>query len=295
MVRVTTNNPLPTVWLNGRLCRIEDAHISVLDRGFIYGDGIYEILPVYGGKPLRPEKHIQRLLNGLAAISIDDPMGADGWSRLIHDLISVNGVGNVSVYIQVTRGAPAYRDHAFPPDTTPTVFVMCVPLPTLNPIMIEQGVTAITREDTRWARCDIKSTSLLANVLLRQEAVTAGAAETILYDGEYITEAAASSFFAVIDGVIITTPDSPDILPGTTRDLIMELAANNKIPSDGRALSRTELSQADEVWLCSSIRELLPVTLLDNKAVADGKPGPVFKRMYGLYQDYKRDLVGQAI
>ena len=192
----------------------------MLDRGFIYGDGIYEIIPVYGGIPLRPEKHITRLINGLDAISIDDPAGRDGWERLIADLVSVNGGGDVSVYIQVTRGAPDSRDHAFPANTAPTVFAMCAPLPRLDPTLIEKGVTAVTREDTRWARCDIKSTSLLANVLLRQEAVNAGAAETILYSGDYITEGSASSVFAVIDGLIITTPDSAKILPGTTRDLI---------------------------------------------------------------------------
>lgn len=284
---------MPTVWLNDGLCRIEDAHISVLDRGFIYGDGIYEILPVYNGKPLRPENHLARLRNGLAAIRIDDPIGTDGWNRLITDLVAINGGGNVSVYIQVTRGAPGFRDHAFPVDIRPTVFVMCVPLPDLSPALTEEGVVAITREDTRWARCDIKSTSLLANVLLRQEAVESGAAETILYDGDIITEGSASSVFAVVNGVIVTTPDGPDILPGTTRDLVIELATQNKLSTDARPLTRSELANADEVWLCSSIRELLPVTTLDGKPVADGKPGSVFRQVYGLYQDCKRALTEQ--
>ena len=294
MVRVTNNAPLPTVWLNGGLCRIEDARISVLDRGFIYGDGIYEIIPVYGGIPLRPEKHIARLVSGLDAVSIDDPAGSDGWEKLITDLVAVNGGGDVSVYIQVTRGAPASRDHAFPTDTAPTVFAMCAPLPKLDPALNQKGVTAITREDTRWARCDIKSTSLIANVLLRQEAVNAGAAETILYHGDYITEGSASSVFAVIDGLIVTTPDGPEILPGTTRDLVTELATGAGLPTRARPLGRTELMQADEVWLCSSLREVLPVTVLDDTPVADGQPGPLFRQIYELYQDCKRRLPEQT-
>ncbi|MDH3767630.1 MAG: aminotransferase class IV [Gammaproteobacteria bacterium] len=294
MVRIATKSPLPTVWLNGAMCKIDDAHISVLDRGFLFGDGIYEIIPVYRGVPLQPKKHIHRLLAGLNAISIDDPMGQARWLQMVTDLIAINGVSDVSVYIQVTRGAPTYRDHAFPADITPTVYAMCTPLPELNPDLIKKGIAAIVRPDTRWARRDIKSISLLANVLLRQEAVHEGVAETILCDGDYVTEGSASSVFAVIEDTIMTPPNGTAILPGTTRDLIMDLAAENQLPARSAELTRTQLFQAKEVWLCSSLRELLPVCRLDGNPVSDGRPGPLFRRMYELFQKHKRRLRGQA-
>ncbi|MBT8132591.1 MAG: aminotransferase class IV, partial [Gammaproteobacteria bacterium] len=221
MVRITTKSPLPRVWLNDHFCNIQDAKVSVLDRGFLYGDGIYEIIPVYQGHPLQTDTHIDRLLNGLAEIRIDDPLGRAGWIELVDNLLNENKAGDVSVYIQVTRGAPSYRDHAFPDDVPPTIFAMCSPLPQLSKELIEKGVGVITRPDSRWARCDIKAISLLANVLLRQQAVDNGAAETILYDGERVTEGSASSVFAVTDSIIKTPPNTTAILPGTTRDLIL--------------------------------------------------------------------------
>ncbi len=293
MVRI--NTPLPTVWLDGDFCQLAEARISVLDRGFLYGDGVYEILPVYGGRPLGPQRHIDRLLAGLAAIRIDDPGGgAAGWQSLIEALIEANGGGDIYVYIQVTRGAPANRDHAFPAGVEPTVFMMCAPMPALAPALIEQGVAAVTREDSRWARCDIKSISLLANVLLRQEAVEAGAAETILYAGDLVTEGSASSVFVVANGAIVTPRDGPEILPGTTRDLIVELAREDGLSAAMGEISRTDLANADEVWLCSSLREVLPVTRLDDTPVANGQPGPVFGRVHALYQDAKRALAQPA-
>lgn len=285
---MTARGPLPVVYFNGSFCGLQDARVSVLDRGFLYGDGIYEIIPVFNGRPLEPQRHVSRLQNGLAAIRIADPLDSAGWHKLVNDIVAKNEVGNVSVYIQVTRGAPAFRDHAFPADTAPTVLAMCSPLPQLDPAMISNGVKAVTRPDSRWARCDIKSVSLLANVLLRQEAVEAGAAETILYRGEHITEGSASSVFAVFDGTIITPEDGEEILPGTTRDLLLELARNAGLPARCGPVTRQQLRDADEVWLCSSLRELLPVTTLDGCAVGDGRPGRVFARTYQLYQDFKQ-------
>jgi len=294
VVRVKTNSPLPIVYLNGDFCRLEDASISVLDRGFLFGDGIYEIIPVYRGMPLQPDRHLARLSYGLNAISIEDPLGRDGWTSLITDLIARNGEADVAVYLQVTRGTPDYRDHAFPAHTKPTAFAMCTPLPELKPELTEKGIAAITRADNRWDRCDIKSISLLANVLLRQEAVNAGVAETILYDGDLIAEGSASSVFAVIGGKIITPPDGPEILPGTTRDLVLDLAAADDLTARFAEISRTQLAGADEIWLASSLRELLPVTLLDTRPVGTGKPGPVFRRVYQLYQEHKRRMPEQA-
>ncbi|MBT8137238.1 MAG: aminotransferase class IV [Gammaproteobacteria bacterium] len=285
---MTARGPLPVIYFNGGYCGLQDAKVSVLDRGFLYGDGIYEIIPVFDHKPLEPQRHVTRLQNGLAAIRIDDPLDTAGWHELITGIVAKNDVADVSVYIQITRGAPDYRDHAFPANTAPTVLAMCSPLPQLDPGMISNGVKAVTRPDSRWARCDIKSVSLLANVLLRQEAVDAGAAETILYRDDFITEGSASSVFAVFGDAIVTPEDGAEILPGTTRDLILELASNAGLKARFGTVTRQQLRDADEVWLCSSLRELLPVTTLDDRAVGDGRPGTVFAQTYKLYQYHKQ-------
>ncbi|NNF65893.1 MAG: D-amino acid aminotransferase [Gammaproteobacteria bacterium] len=281
---------MPRVWLNDHFCNIQDAKVSVLDRGFLYGDGIYEIIPVYQGHPLQTDLHIDRLLNGLAEIRINDSLGRAGWIELVDNLLNENKAGDVSVYIQVTRGTPSYRDHAFPDDIPPTVFAMCSPLPQLSKELIEKGVSVITRPDSRWARCDIKAISLLANVLLRQQAVDDGAAETILYDGERVTEGSASSVFAVTDSIIKTPPNTTAILPGTTRELILHLARQSNMEAVESEISLTELRNADEVWLCSSLRELLPVCMLDGNPVGSGTPGPLFKTLHASYQEHKRSL-----
>lgn len=295
MVRINMPGPLPQVWLGDGLRPLVDAHVHVLDRGFLFGDGVYELIPVYGRVPLRPEAHLRRLARSLAEVGIADPYDEAGWHALIAQLVAANDTDDVSVYIQVTRGAPHYRDHAYPPaDVAPTVFAMCAPLPKLDKRLHEHGVATILRPDARWARCDIKAISLLANVMQRQQAVEDGAAEVLLHSDGYVTEGAASSVFIVEDGVILTPPDGPEILPGTTRDLVLELARDAGLDARFESIDIERFRKADEIWLTSSVREVLPVTELDGAPVGDGQPGPVWRRVYDLFQDYKRKVLGHA-
>lgn len=282
---------MPTVYLNGSFLPAEQACVPVLDRGFIFGDGVYEVIPAYGGKLFRLEEHLQRLQNSLDAVRIPNPHDIDAWVTLLDTLVAHNGGGEQSLYLQVTRGC-AQRDHAMPAQPTPTVFAMCNPLKPPATEIIENGVAAITLDDIRWQRCHIKAISLLPNILLRQEALDQNAAEAILIRDGLATEGAASNLFAVLDGVLCTPPTGPFLLPGITRDLILELAAANDIAHCEQHISRLDLQQADEIWLTSSTREILPVTRLDNIMVADGQPGPLFKQMLALYQDYKQQLRG---
>ena len=281
-----------TVFLNGKFLPESQAHVSVLDRGFIFGDGIYEVIPVYGGKLFRFNEHMSRLQNSLDAIKIINPLSTTEWEQTLTELIHLNGDGDQSLYLQITRGS-SKRDHALPENPTPTVFAMCNELQPLAAKIINEGVAAITIDDIRWSRCHIKATSLLPNILLRQEALDQGAAEAILIRDDQATEGAASNLFAVIDGVVTTPPKGPMLLPGITRDLVLELAKNNALPYQEKTISLAELQQADEIWLTSSTKEILPVTQLDGKAVANGKPGPLHHRLLTLYQDYKQTLRNQ--
>ena len=281
-----------TVFLNGKFLPESQAHISVLDRGFIFGDGIYEVIPVYGGKLFRFNEHMSRLQNSLDAIKITNPLSTIEWEKTLAELIHLNGDGDQSLYLQVTRGS-AKRDHALPENPTPTVFAMCNELKPLAAEIINEGVAAIAIGDIRWSRCHIKATSLLPNILLRQEALDQGAAEAILIRDNQATEGAASNLFAVIAGIITTPPKGPMLLPGITRDLVLELAKNNDFPCQEKTISLTELRQADEIWLTSSTKEILSVTKLDGKHIADGKPGPLYQQLLTLYQDYKQTLRDQ--
>ncbi len=281
-----------TVYLNGEFLPESKAHISVLDRGFIFGDGIYEVIPVYGGKLFRFNEHMSRLQNSLDAIRISNPLSVADWKEALTELIHHNGDGDQSLYLQVTRGS-AKRDHALPENPKPTVFAMCNELKPPESEIIKAGVAAITIDDIRWSRCHIKATSLLPNILLRQEALDQGAAEAILIRDGQATEGAASNLFAVIDGVITTPPKGPMLLPGITRDLVLELAKNNGLSCQEKPISHAELQQADEIWLTSSTKEILSVTQLDGKRVADGKPGPLYQQLLALYQDYKQTLRNQ--
>jgi D-alanine transaminase len=223
------------------------------------------------------------------AVRINDPLGQAQWQEMLDTLVSKNGGGDISLYLQVTRGV-APRDHALPTDITPTVFAMCSPLKPVPEDVRNKGVAAITLDDIRWQNCHIKSISLLANVLLRQEALDQGAAESILIRDGLATEGAASNLFAVIDGVLTTPPKGPKLLPGITRDLILELAQTHGIPHAEGDISREALRTAEEVWLSSSTKEILSVTRLDGQPMGDGKPGPLYRRMLGLFQDYKQQL-----
>ncbi|UCE88927.1 MAG: D-amino acid aminotransferase [Pseudomonadota bacterium] len=277
------------VYLNGEFLPLDEARVSVLDRGFIFGDGVYEVIPVYGGRLFRLAQHLKRLHNSLTAVRIANPLDTEQWRTVLEGIVARHGTADQSLYLQVTRGV-AKRDHSFPADTVPTVFVMSSPLAPPAPDVLAQGVKAITLDDIRWQYCQVKAITLLANVLLRQQAIDGDAAEAILLRDGQVTEGAASNVFVVDDGVILTPPKDERLLPGITRDLVVELAAANGLPCLEKPVSQAVLAQATEIWLTSSTREVVPVTRLDNAAVGGGTPGPAWKRMYDIFQDYKDAL-----
>ena len=295
MTDVTHGSPSSTpptvtmrlVYLDGAFLPPGQAKVSVFDRGFVFGDGVYEVIPVFGGRLFRLPQHLARLKYSLDAIRLSIPLAAEEWKKIFQRLIEENGGGDQSIYLQITRGV-APRDHAFPAGATPTVFAYAQPLKYPPPEQIEQGVAAITASDIRWSRCDIKAIALLANALLRQEAIEAGAAEAILIRDGFVTEGAASNIFVVRRGRIVTPPKNPFILPGVTRDLVLEVARAAGLPCEEAAVSESELRTADEIWLTSSTKEVLPITRLDGGSVGAGRPGPMHARAFALYKDYKR-------
>jgi D-alanine transaminase len=286
-----------TVYLNGQYLPIEEAKVPVLDRGFIFGDGVYEVIPVYSRRPFRLEDHLKRLQHSLDGIRLQNPHRIEEWTEILIELIARNEPEDQYLYLHITRGA-AKRDHAFPnPAVAPTVFAMSNPLLHPAPELLRNGVSAVTAQDNRWLRCDIKAISLLPNVLLRQMAVDAGCAETVLLragtDGEadFLTEGAASNIFAVKNGMLLAPPKDNLMLPGITYDVILEIAAANGIPHQVRRISRAELFDADELLLTSSTREVMAITHLDEKPVGNAVPGPMFRQIYHLYQEFKREVM----
>jgi D-alanine transaminase len=282
--------PFPICYLNGEYLPLAQARISPLDRGFLYGDGAYEVMPVYGGRPFRLEAHCARLSRSLGEIRMADPRSRTEWCDLFETLIARNGGGDQYLYWQVTRGAERGRNHAPLPDIPRTVFAFCAPLPATPAAVLEKGVACITAEDTRWARCDIKSVALLANVLLRQLAVDVDAAESILLRHGELTEASASSVHVVIGGELRTPPNSRRILPGTTRGAVEELAQRIGVPYRSAPVSETQLRGAEEIWIAAATREVQPVTMLDGAPVGAGRPGPLWRRVYDEFQRWKREL-----
>ncbi|AJD49148.1 d-alanine aminotransferase [Isoalcanivorax pacificus W11-5] len=282
-------------YLNGEFLPLAEARISPMDRGFLFADGIYEVIPVYGGTPFRLDEHLTRLERSLAEIQLAAPLARADWPALIDTLIRKNGGGNLSLYLQITRGTAAVRDHAFPPPgTPPTVFAMASPMsaPAADSPDTTAGVAAITVPDIRWLRCDIKSVSLLPNILMRQRAVSAGATEAIMLRDGLASEGAASNLFIVHDGTVITPPKDHLILGGITRDLVLELCAAHNVPYREAPVTEANLRGADEIWLTSSTREMVPVVNLDGQAVSNARPGPVWRRVARLYVDFKRHLCG---
>lgn len=274
------------VYLNGQYLPLSDAKISVMDRGFLFGDGVYEVIPAYAGQLFRLENHLERLDNSLRSIRLSNPHSHEQWRDILTPLLQA-GLDQ-SVYLQVTRGVAPKRDHAFPQTVLPTVFAM---VSGINPYADhEHGVNAVSMEDSRWKLCDTKAITLLANVLLRQSAVDQGCAEALLFKDGYLTEGAASNAFAVINGILITPPKTPAILPGITRDVILEIARHNNIPCSEQAINKTDLINASEIWVTSSTREIIPIVELDGKQIGDGKPGPLWQTFYKLFQDYKQSL-----
>lgn len=278
------------VHLNGKFLPIDQAFVPVLDRGFIFGDGVYEVIPVYSRHVFRLEEHLQRLQNSLDGIRLTNPHSNAEWTALINELIAQNEGEDQYIYFHVTRGV-AKRDHAFPKDAVPTVFMMSTPLTTPPRELCETGVSAVSAIDNRWDRCDIKAIALLPNVLLRQLAIDHGAVETILFRDGVLTEGAASNIFAVENGIILAPPKDNRMLPGITYDLVLELAAANGIPLEVGKFTESRIRAADELWLTSSTKEVLPITRFDGHPVGNGKPGTVFWKMYDLYQAYKANVM----
>ena len=278
------------VFLNGRFLPIEEARVPVLDRGFIFGDGVYELVPVYSRVPFRLDEHLARLERSLAETGIRNPYARREWRDIIARIVREQPFEDQGVYFQVTRGV-ARRDHAFPKDAEPTVFIMSNPL--VNPPRedVERGGEAVSAVDNRWLRCDIKSISLIGNCLLRQLSAAAGAAETILFRDGRLSEASASNVFVVRSGVIQAPPKSNLILPGITYDVVLELAQGARLPFEVRDLAEAEVRAADEIWVTSSSKEVFPIVKLDGRPVGEGRPGPVFRRMFQLYQDFKREVM----
>ncbi len=279
------------IYLNGQWVPLAEARISVLDRGFLFGDGVYELIPVYARKAFRMAEHLRRLQHSLDGIRLPNPKAESEWISLIEELIAGQSFDNQSIYLQITRGA-APRDHAFPRDTAPTVLLMANPLTEPARDLIENGVATISGRDIRWGRCDLKTLNLLPNVLARQAAVEQGCVETVMFRDGVLTEGAASNIFVVKDGVILAPNKDHRVLPGITYDVVLELAAENGMASKVGDIAESTVRDADELWLTSSSREVQAIVTLDGKPVGGGHPGPVYRRMYGLYQSFKRALTG---
>lgn len=278
-------------FLDGTFLPLAEARVSPMDRGFLFGDGAYEVIPVYSGRPFRLDEHLVRLGHTLAALRLPDPYAFDEWRRIVREVVARNPWADQSVYLQVSRGADERRNHAFPRVIRPTVFLMSEELAISPAEQRTAGVGAITAADIRWTRCDLKTISLLANCLLRQQAVDRGCVETILLRDGYLVEGAASSIFIVRNGVLLAPPKSHLVLPGITYDIVLELAVRHGQTLEVREILEDELRGADEIWMTSSTKEILPITRLDDRPVGDGQPGPVAQRMYGWYQDFKETVM----
>ena len=278
------------VFLNGEFLPVDEAKVPVLDRGFIFGDGVYEVVPVYSRVPFRLDEHLARLERSLGETRIRNPYSRNQWREVIFKLVDAQPFEDQAVYFQVTRGV-AKRDHAFPKGAEPTVFMMSNPLVNPPRAQVEAGGRAVSERDNRWLRCDIKSISLIGNCMLRQLSAEEGYAETILFRDGYLTEASACNVFIVKRGVIQAPPKGNLLLPGITYDVVVELARANGMPIELRGVTEAEVRAADELFVTSSSKEVFPIVELDHQKIGDGRPGPVFRRMYELYQEFKRKVM----
>ncbi len=280
------------VYLNGQFLPLSEAGISPLDRGFLYGDGVYELIPVYSRRPFRLDEHLRRLQATLDGVRMNNPLSAEEWKAVVLKLIETAPWEDQSIYLQVTRGADDKRDHAFPPPSVrPTSFAFASPMGTPTAEVRARGVAAITVPDLRWGRCDLKVISLLANILARQQAVEAGCAEALLIRDGFLKEGAASNIFVVKDGVLLAPPKTHLMLPGITYDVVLELADFHGQPKKVAEITENELRTADEVWMTSSTKEVLAITTLDGAPVGDGRPGPFGEQMWQWYQDFKNSVM----
>jgi len=286
---------MSTIYINGEWLAVADAKVSVMDRGFLFGDGIYEVVPVYSRRPFRLGQHLDRMQQSLDGIQLANPHAREEWTALIAQMATEAAWNDQSITLQVTRGPMAVRNHAFPATVTPTVMILAEPLLTPPASQRENGIAAISSADIRWLRCDLKATSLLANCLLRQQAIAAGCAETILFRDGFLTEGAASSIFVVKNGTLLAPPLTHLMLPGITYDVVLELAQQNGLPHQVRDITEAEVRSADELWMCSSTKEVLPIVQFDDVKVGAGdtagKPGNHFKAMYAWYQEFKATVM----
>lgn len=281
-----------TAYVDGIYLPLAEARVSPMDRGFLFGDGAYEVIPVYSRRAFRIDEHVARLANTLAAMRLANPHSADDWKAIILEIVARNPWDDQSVYLQVTRGADTRRNHAFPgPEVKPTVFLMSEPLVTPSAEQLASGIAAVSAADIRWLRCDLKTVSMLANCLLRQHAIDHGCMETVLFRDSFLTEGAASSIFVCKDGVLLVPPKSHLMLPGVTYDVVLELARRHGMKHEVREVLEAEVRSADELWMTSSTKEVLPITTLDGRPVGDGKPGPMGRQMYARYQDFKNTVM----
>lgn len=274
-------------YLNGEWTPLRDARIPVLDRGFLFGDGIYDALIAYSGIPFHAEAHLARLDSSLRKISLRNPFTVPEWIALISDLIRKNHQQqHHSIFMEITRGTWNGR-MAFAEDAQPTVFMMSLPYAPPDAKLLKQGISAVTAADVRSQHRDIKSTSMLGNLLARQLAISSHAEEVILFRDGYLTEGTSSNILAVIDGEICVPPKSNLSLPGVTCDIALELASQQGIPVSVRPLSKAEVEQADEIWLTSTLRQVQAITQLDGRAVGAGTPGPLFERIAQAFENEK--------
>ncbi|NJD31016.1 MAG: D-amino acid aminotransferase [Gammaproteobacteria bacterium] len=287
-------DPYPTCYLNGQYLPLADARISPLDRGFLFADGVYEVVPVHRGRPFRLREHLHRLDDSLRGIRLPNPHGNAEWQAILERLQALAGASEMLLYLQVTRGAESGRNHLVPKDAKPTVFAFASPYPQPSAQVLERGLAAVTLEDIRWDRCDIKSVALLGNVLLRQAAAERGADEALLVRDGLLLEGSSSSVFLCIGGKLVTPPNSHHILPGTSRDAVLELA-EGWLPSEICALEAREILSCEEVWIASAGRGVLPVTRVDDEPIGTGRPGPLWTEMYARLQRHLDDIAATPV
>jgi len=281
------NKATDIVYLNGQYVPINEATVSVMDRGFLFGDGVYEVIPVFANKLLRFNEHIQRLQNSLRRVSLSNPHSTEEWAEIFTSLLEKNSGDDRAVYLQISRGTYEKRDLAINTNYPPTIFAMVLQVVAPDIEVLSAGISVITVDDFRWHACDIKSTSLIANVMLKQQAVDANVDDAILIRNGVVTEGTASNVFLVKDNALLTPPGGRQLLPGITRDLVIEIAENDGIIVEQREINENELYTADEIWMTSSTREIAPVISLNGNTVNSGVAGALWKRIMDLYQDYK--------
>jgi len=279
---------MTTAYLNGSFVPLEEARISPMDRGFLFGDGIYEVIPSYDGHMVGFDRHMQRLNQGLAAIKLANPLSTDAWKALLTEVASRNSGDYLGLYLQVTRGAPPVRNHRFPENCPPTVFAYAFEVHEPNDGDPSRATCyrVATTTDRRWRRCDIKSVALLGNVLHMMEGVDTGADEILLFnDKNELTEAAACNVFIVQGDSILTPPLDQEKLPGVTRNMLVDILRDEALPVAEMPLTRDAVITADEVWLTSSTKEIAPVIAVDGQMVGDGRPGPVWATTQALFAE----------